>query len=332
MIHIQRDFQLQRFNTFNIPAKAEYFASFKTSDELTQILNFVNEKGLKFFVLGAGANMLFTKDFDGMVIHPAGDMVSIDNEVVTAESGTVWDSLVETSVRAGLGGLENLSFIPGSVGAAPVQNVGAYGAEAGDSILWVEYMDVTDRQIKRINKGECMFGYRDSVFKHSLAGRAIILKVAFGLERESSSYRYKLEYGSLSSSVLNPSLENVRKVVIETRRGKLPDPAVIGSAGSFFRNPVVSEQKLGELKTKYPEIVSFALPSGEFKLSAGWLVERAGWKGRSLGHAAVYDKQALVLVNPGGATGKEVLALSDRICEDVDKLFGVRLHPEVIIL
>lgn len=332
MIQIENCFSLKDFNTFGIPVTTRYFASFSTREELLEILDFAGERSLDFFVLGGGANLLFTHNFEGLIIHPIGDNIVLDGNVVIADAGVVWDNLVEKTVNSGLGGLENLSLIPGSVGAAPVQNIGAYGVEAKDTILWVEYMDVIDRQIYQIGGEKCKFGYRDSIFKHDLAGRAVILRVAFKLTEETSSYHYMLDYGALKSSVTKASLLNVRNAVIDIRRSKLPDPAVIGSAGSFFRNPEIGVDRFDVIKENYPDVVAFELPSGNIKLSAGWLIEKAGWKGRSLGSAAVHDKQALVLVNKGGATGADVLALCDKVRSDVVKMFGVELQPEVIIL
>jgi len=332
MVRIENSFFLQDFNTFKIPVKTRYFASFSKVDELAEILDFIHANNLNFFVLGKGANLLFTHDYDGIIIHPVANGITFEGETVIAEAGVVWDDLVKMTVEAGLGGLENLSLIPGTVGAAPVQNIGAYGAEAKDSILWVEYIDALERKKCRIEKSECEFGYRDSVFKHALAGRAVILRVAFKLSHENADYPYRLDYGALKTSVGMPSIAKIRESVIAIRRSKLPDPLEMGNAGSFFRNPEISLERFESLKAAFPDIVSFSLPSGRVKISAGWLIERAGWKGRALGPAAVHDKQALVLVNRGGALGNDVLALCDSVRKDVVKLFGIELQPEVIIL
>jgi len=329
------NFPMEKYNTFHVAVNSKYFSEFDSDESLYEILDFMETNKLSHLVLGGGANILFTKDFDGIVIHPVSDNIVVDGDIAVADAGVVWDKLVETTVSMGLGGLENLSLIPGTVGAAPVQNIGAYGVEAKDSILWVEYAGVKDRKLHRISGKECKFGYRDSIFKHELKEEAVILRVAFKLTRESEDYPYNVEYGALRAKVSElggVSISNIRKATIDIRSSKLPDPAILGSAGSFFRNPEVAKEKLDGIKSRFSEVVYFPLENGNYKISAGWMIEKTGWKGRAIGNAAVHDKQALVLVNKGFATGQDILRLSDSIRHDVENTFGIILHPEVIIL
>ena len=289
----------------------------------------------KLGVLGGGNNILFTEDFHGTLLHPAGEGFSVTgssgNSVsVRAEAGLDWEKFVERCIGLGLWGTENLTAIPGTVGAAPVQNIGAYGAEAKDIVESVETLDLATLKEVSIAGCHCGFGYRDSIFKGVLKGRAVITAVTFRLSR---TPRPNLGYDALAREVEDAggaTLENIRTAVRRIRGEKLPDPAVTGNAGSFFKNPVVDSELAERIKRKYPDMPSYPVPEG-VKIPAGWLIEKTGWKGASLGRAGVYGKQALILVNLGGATGNEVTALARRITDDVETRFGIRIATEVNI-
>ena len=336
MAEIVRDKALEALNTFGVPAFARYYAVFADRRQLDELFSMPETEGLPWYVLGGGSNVLFTGDYEGLMLQPVGkrmEAVEESGETVSvrAEAGVVWDDFVRFCVERGYGGVENLSGIPGSVGAAPVQNVGAYGAEAKDVIREVEIYLPQERTVRMLRREECAFGYRDSVFKRELKGRAIVLSVTFELSRMPV---FRLGYGDLVQEVERlggASPENVRRAVISIRNAKLPDPAVLGNSGSFFKNPVVAPEAAERLKARYPEMPSYPAPGGG-KLAAGWLIDRAGWKGRREGRVGVHDRQALVLVNHGGAAGSEVLELARRIVADVAEKFGVELELEVNVL
>jgi UDP-N-acetylmuramate dehydrogenase len=256
-----------------------------------------------------------------------------DNDViVSAGAGEIWDKLVESTVNNGLGGIENLSLIPGHVGAVPVQNIGAYGAEVRNTIERVRAISLEDGSIREFTNEECRFGYRDSIFKGELKGKYLITRVYFKL---STKPKLCLEYGSLKEEINklgSTSLGNVRNIVISTRQSKLPDPDQIGNAGSFFKNPVVNDSIVDDLKKRYPKLPVFKDHSGGSKLAAGWLIEQCGWKGKRIGDAGVHDKQALVIVNHGNATGKELFDLSEQIKKSVADKFGIILEREVEVI
>jgi UDP-N-acetylmuramate dehydrogenase len=255
-----------------------------------------------------------------------------DEVIVSAGAGESWDKLVESTVNNGMGGLENLSLIPGLVGASPVQNIGAYGAEVCNTIEKVRAISIEDGSVREFARNECSFGYRDSIFKGELKGKYLITRVYFKL---STKPKLCLEYGSLKEEITklgSTSLANVRKTVIRTRQSKLPDPAQIGNAGSFFKNPYVPESIVNKLTKKFPKIPVFRDSSGGTKLAAGWLVEQCGWKGKRIGDAGVHDRQALVLVNHGNATGPELFDLSEQIRNSVIEKFGIDLEREVEVI
>ncbi len=332
------NFALRGRNTFGLDAEARHWAEFRTADELRDIILRCREQGLPWYVLSGGSNIVLTGNFPGTVIHPAADGIAlIGPGLVRAEAAVVWDELVEWTVERGLGGLENLSLIPGYAGAAPVQNIGAYGAEAKDTIETVEYFDADTLEIVRIPKEACAFGYRESVFKGALKGRAIVTAVEFRLAPEADGkYTYNIGYGDLHDRVMElggPSLRNIRQAVIAIREAKLPDPAVTGNAGSFFKNPVIPAAQAAELRERYPEMPGYACNGGDaVKVPAAWLIDRAGWKGFRCGTVGVHPKQALVLINLGGATAQEILNLARRIICDVEQKFGVTLSMEVNVL
>jgi len=334
---IYENVSLRKFNTFGLNVRADHLATFKLEDNAIHFFRQHKGSDQNYLVLGRGSNVLFTGDFHGTVIHPEMDGITLEGKkgndvIVSAGAGVLWDRLVESTVNNGLGGLENLSLIPGQAGAAAIQNIGAYGAEVKDSIDKVRAISLADGSVREFTNGECRFGYRDSIFKRELRGKYLITKVFFRL---STHPKLSLEYGSLKDEVSklgSMSLGNVRKIVINTRQSKLPDPEMIGNAGSFFKNPVTNESVVDELKVRYPKLPVFRDHSGGMKIAGGWLIEQCGWKGRRIGDAGVHDKQALVIVNHGNATGKELFDLSEQIRKSVAEKFGITLQREVEII
>lgn len=338
MTNFSDNFALRGRNTFGLDATAPYWAEFRTAGELRDIILACRERSLPWYVLGGGSNIILTGNFPGVVIHPAADGITQpEPDLVRAEAATVWDDLVAFTVERGLGGLENLSLIPGHAGAAPVQNIGAYGVEAKDTIETVEYFDTETLETLRIKGSECAFGYRESIFKGPLKGRAIVTAVEFRLTPDAEGeYTYNIGYGDLHDRVMElggASLENIRRAVIAIREAKLPDPAVTGNAGSFFKNPVIPAAQAEELRRQHPEMPGYPCNGGaEVKVPAAWLIDRAGWKGFRSGTVGVHPRQALVLINLGGATAQEILTLARRIICDVERKFGVTLTMEVNVL
>lgn len=338
MTNFTDNFALRGRNTFGLDATAPYWAEFRTAGELRDIILACRERGLPWYVLGGGSNIILTGNFPGVVIHPAADGITLPEPgLVRAEAAVVWDDLVAWTVECGLGGLENLSLIPGHAGAAPVQNIGAYGAEAKDTIETVEYFDTETLETVRIKGAECAFGYRESIFKGPLKGRAIVIAVEFRLTPEADGeYTYNIGYGDLHDRVMElggPTLRNIRQAVIAIREAKLPDPAVTGNAGSFFKNPVIPAAQAEELRRQHPDMPGYPCNGGaEVKVPAAWLIDRAGWKGFRSGTVGVHSRQALVLINLGGATAQEILTLARRIICDVERKFGITLTMEVNVL
>ena len=338
MIKILTDCSLKRYNTFGFDAHSRYLVEVADARELSLVMNFCREHSCCWQVVGSGSNLLFTKNFDGVTISMVTRGIEILEQdehcaIVRAEAGVVWDDFVGFCVKNSLYGAENLSGIPGTVGASPVQNVGAYGVEAKDIIQQVEYFSTEDCQFKTISAEACQFAYRDSIFKHDLAGRVIVTAVRFKLSKIES---YNLSYGNLEERVSKsgsmPTLESVRAAVCAIRDEKLPKPGVIGSAGSFFRNPIVSVEVAEDIAKKYPDIKLYPVDAKRVKVPAGWLIDRAGWKGFRRGDAGVYERQALVLANYGQATGAQILALAEDIRDDVKQKFGVELDFEAIVI
>ena len=334
---ICKNISLKLYNSFGLDYHADLFVSLGSEEEATKLFESKNEITDPIFILGGGSNLLFVSDFHGTIIHPAIEGISVEEEksdyvTVSAGVGVKWDAFVEWAVSHGYGGIENLSLIPGLVGAAPVQNIGAYGAEVSDTVEKVRGISLEDGTVREFGNKECVFGYRDSIFKRELKGKYLITRVFFKLTKRPI---FRIEYGSLKQEAekLGPlSLKTIRAAVINIRRNKLPDPAVIGNAGSFFKNPVASREKSGRLRDRFPEMPSYDDPSGGKKLSAGWMIEQCGWKGKRIGNAGVHDKQALVLVNHGKANGKEIYELSERIRESVLERFGIDMEREVEII
>jgi UDP-N-acetylmuramate dehydrogenase len=334
---IQRDFPLRAFNTFGIAASAHAYLHLTDIAQLAQVRGDAALVSLPRLVLGGGSNLLLTRDFPGLVLHVGLRGMTVLSEdsqrvVIRAGAGESWQALVDWTLAQGFGGLENLSLIPGSVGASPIQNIGAYGAEAGQFITSVRYFNFDSGDIVSLERAECGFGYRDSIFKQRLAGRAVILDVTFALPRP---WQANLQYAELAQALADnpaPDAAAISAAVMAIRRRKLPDPAQVGNAGSFFKNPVVSAVQRDALAAAWPQLVSYRQADGSAKLAAGWLIDQCGWKGKSLGAAGVHERQALVLVNRGHATGAEVRQLAQAIQADVQARFGVLLEPEPIIV
>lgn len=337
MKRIYNDINLQSRNSFGVVESARELVEFETSSDLRDY--FTESKPEHWYVLGGGNNTLFTKRYDGVLLAPvaarrtmlADDGVNVDIRVEAAHD---WDALVAWSVSEGLWGIENLSMIPSSVGAAPVQNIGAYGAEVKDVITTVEYFDTNSLDVVRLSNEECGFGYRESIFKHELKGVAIILAVEMRLHRNPTP---NLGYGDVIKEVEargGATLENIREAICAIRSSKLPDPKILGNAGSFFKNPIVERSVAERLLAVHPDMPHYAVNGNAdvVKLAAGWLIDRAGLKGYRAGKVGVHDRQALVLVNHGGATGGEVIALAEYVCSRVMDKFGVAISPEVNIL
>lgn len=334
---IQKNVSLSIYNTFGLNYRSKYFISFNTEDEAIKLFS---EKGTisgPMLILGGGSNILFTGDYSGTIIHPEIKGVDIEEKndeyvIVSSGAGEEWDSFVEWTVSKGFGGIENLSLIPGKVGSAPVQNIGAYGVEAKDTILKVRAVSTEDGSVREFDKSECQFGYRKSIFKAAMKGKYLVTKVWFRLAIKPV---LNLVYGSLADEVAKlggASLNNVRDAVIKIRKSKLPDPAILGNAGSFFRNPLVDFTVAESLRKQYPQMPCYEDPSGGIKLAAGWLIEKCGWKGKRSGSCGVHDKQALVIVNYGGASGTEILNFAEEIKKSVWYRFEVELEKEVEVI
>ncbi len=336
---IETSRSLKSLNTFGIDVKASYYTAVKNRGDLIELLSGNRPELSEFLILGCGSNILFTGDFDGCVIHMFNKGIDVEREdsdhiYVRAAAGEVWDDFVEYCLARNLGGVENLIAIPGSVGAAPVQNIGAYGVEVGETVEEVEAVLAENGSRITIPAPECDFGYRSSIFKTTLKGQVVITSVLFRVRKKPV---INVGYGDVKSSLLDagisePSVRDVANVIRGIRESKLPDHKVMGNAGSFFKNPVISEEECSHLLSKYPEMPVFPQPGGMVKLAAGWLVEKSGLKGVRMGNAAIHDKQALVLINKGDATGMEITTLANHIIKTVWLNFAVRLEPEVVIL
>ena len=323
------------YHTFGMDVKTSVFIEYTSVDELKQILQQENLSEKKWLHIGGGSNLLFTGDYEGVILHSAikgTEIVHEDDEVVHVRvgAGEVWDDFVAYAVNQGWYGAENLSLIPGEVGASAVQNIGAYGMEAKDLIVKVEALDVTTGNDSVFTNTECRYAYRESIFKKEWKGRYIITYVTYRL---SKSPQFHLEYGNVKGELEKQgcelTLKNVRDVIIRIREAKLPDPKVQGNAGSFFMNPVIPRMQYESLLAKYPEMPHYKVDEEWVKVPAAWMIDRCGWKGKRMGNAGVHDKQALVLVNCGGATGQEIITLSQHIQQSVYESFGIAIVPEV---
>ena len=334
---IEQNISLQAFNTFGFDLKAENFIRFNSIVGLSEILKEHQEKPL--FILGGGSNILLTKNIAGLVLKNEikGIKIIEDHEdyvIVESGAGEVWHEFVLHCINFGWAGIENLSLIPGSVGASPMQNIGAYGVEIKDVFVYLSALNIATGKIEIFNAEQCKFAYRESVFKQALKGKYVICYVAFKLSKKAIK---NTSYGAIEDElkkmgISSPSIEDISKAVISIRQSKLPNPAVIGNAGSFFKNPIVSEELVKKLQEIYPDIPNYPSTNGTKKLAAGWLIEKAGWKGKTIGNIGVHKNQALVLVNYGGGSGEEILALSTAIIEDIKSKFNVELEREVNIM
>lgn len=335
----QQDAGLKSYNTFGIDEKSRFFCRVSKKEELLSGLEFARREELPVLILGGGSNILLTRKFDGLCIRLENTGIrkisESDQQVtISVAAGENWHKFVMHCLDHGWYGLENLSLIPGSVGAAPMQNIGAYGVEAGKFIESILYYHTEKHQWEEISGTECGFGYRDSIFKKELKGKAIIWEVRFRL---SLIPELQLGYGDVEKTLVNhgvamPGPKDVSKAVIEIRRSKLPDPEKLGNAGSFFKNPVIEREHFEKLKHQWPEIPSYPAEEGKVKVPAGWLIEMAGWKGMRRGSCGVHEKQALVIVNYLGATGQDILSLAGDIISDILQKTGIELVPEVNIL
>ena len=322
--------------TFHVPAMASRYIEVKDDDQVRDALSFGREEGLNILILGGGSNMLFYSNFEGLVIKIASRGIEVLNDdgrvlEVVAEAGEMWHDFVIHTLDNGWGGLENLALIPGCVGASPMQNIGAYGIEIKDVFSWLEAINIETGECVKFLLEDCKFGYRESIFKLEEKGKWVIVRVAFRLDRQSE---LKTGYGALESELSNISKEkithsDVANAVVKIRNSKLPNPAILGNAGSFFKNPVIDNTLFSDLQLIYPEIPNYSQTDGSIKLAAGWLIDQAGWKGHNRGTHGVHDKQALVLVNRGGASGREIWRLATDIMTSVEHKFGIKLEPEV---
>ncbi len=337
------DYSLLAHNTFGIEARCHRFLEFATVEEAQQVATILKHTNLPFIIIGEGSNLLLTRDYEGIVVHSAihGSRMVEDKEPAAGSinveygSGVIWDDVVAESVANGWHGAENLSLIPGEVGASAVQNIGAYGAEAKDLIIRVEAVEIATGNIVTFSNDECQYAYRQSRFKHEWKNKYLVTHVVY---RFSRNYSPDLDYGNIRHALeakginVTPSPQQLRQTIIEIREAKLPDPKVTGNAGSFFMNPIVDRRIYEHLASQYENMPHYVVDTDHIKIPAGWMIEQCGWKGKSLGRAGVHDKQALVLVNRGGATGSEVVALYKRIIEDVKAKFGIEIHPEVNVI
>jgi len=336
---LREDFLLRKFNTFHINASARYFTEISNADQLQDLIHsgLLNEH--PFLLLGGGSNVLSKGNMNGIVAHISNKSIEViekneDSVLVKASAGENWHEFVSFCVENGFGGLENLSLIPGNVGSCPIQNIGAYGVEVKDCFHSLEAFNLQTGELKVYAHDECEFGYRDSIFKKELKGKVVIWSVTFGLNLNPAVH---IEYGAIrqelsAMGIEKPSISDVSKAVCTIRQNKLPDPDVLGNAGSFFKNPTVDLKFADKLKESFPNLVSFPQGDDRVKLAAGWLIEQCGWKGYRDGYAGVHENQALVLVNYGNASGTDLLTLAHKIQNSVYVRFGVKLDMEVNVI
>jgi UDP-N-acetylmuramate dehydrogenase len=334
----RENISLKTYNTFGIDVNTRFFAEILTEEDVTDMAVTLRDVHLPLLILGGGSNVLFTKDFTGTVLKISRKGISVikedeDSVWVKACAGEHWDDLVLFCVERGWGGLENLSAIPGNAGTSPVQNIGAYGVEMKDTFSGLEAFDLESNEKRIFSNPECKFGYRDSIFKSKFIKRFIILNVTFRLSKKPVLH---LDYGNIREELEHmkadhPGIKQIREAICSIRARKLPDPAVTGNAGSFFKNPVMTSAQFEKLKRSFPGIISFQ-QDGKIKLAAAWMIEQCGWKGKRVGNAGVHSTQPMVLVNHGNATGPEILQLSNEIRKSVYEKFGVMLETEVNII
>ena len=338
-MNIIENYPLLKLNTFGLDIKAKYFTSINSINELIELRKTNEFKDLQLLILGGGSNILFTKDFDGLVIlnNIKGKEIIDQNQqsvFLKIGAGENWHELVMHCVDNRWGGIENLSLIPGNTGTAPMQNIGAYGVEIKETFVELEALEISSGKIVKFNNSDCEFGYRESVFKNKMKNRYIILNITLELKKNPV---LNVNYGDIKAvlenqNIMNPSLKDLSNAIISIRQSKLPDPKKIGNSGSFFKNPIVSLNQLSFIKKKYPNVVSYKIKEDKFKIAAGWMIERAGWKGKKFNNYGVHEKQALVLVNYGLANGMEIFDLSEKIILDIKEKFGIILEREVNII
>ena len=338
-MNIIANYPLLKLNTFGVDVKAKYFVSINTVNELIELTKTKVFKDLQLLILGGGSNILFTKDFDGLVILNSikgKEIIDQTQESIFLKigAGENWHELVMYTVDNKWGGIENLSLIPGNTGTAPMQNIGAYGVEIKETFVELEALEISSGKIVKFNNSDCEFGYRESVFKNKMKNQYIILNITLELKKNPV---LNINYGDVkaileSQNINNPSIKDVSDAIISIRQSKLPDPKIIGNSGSFFKNPIVSLNQLELIKKKYPNVVNYKINENEFKIAAGWMIERAGWKGKKFNNYGVHEKQALVLVNYGLANGMEIFNLSEEIILDIKDKFGIKLEREVNII
>lgn len=333
-----QNYPLQDVTTFHAKVFAKYYTVFSSVDFLKQILTSPEVKSMPFIILGGGSNVLFTGNFNGVIIRNAIEGIEVVKEeedaiYIKANAGEKWHDVVLYCVNRNYGGIENLSLIPGTAGAGPIQNIGAYGVELKDVLVELEAINIHTLEMEKFTNAECKFGYRDSIFKEEQKGKYIILSVILKLNKNP---KVNVSYGTLSKElegmgITRPTVKDVSNAVIKIRSAKLPDPEKLGNAGSFFKNPVIANAQFERLKEEHPGVVSFPAADGHAKIAAGWLIEQSGWKGKRIGDAGVHKDQALVLVNYGNATGKEIFDLSTQVINSVKQKFGIELEREVNI-
>lgn len=329
-----QNYSLLQHNTFGMDVSCRRFLEYESVEEAQQVATILRDSHQPFLIIGSGSNLLLTGDYGGIVVHSAIRGIEEHDAMVTAGSGETFDQLISWCIAHGLYGLINLSLIPGDVGASAVQNIGAYGVEVAQYINKVEAVEIATGKVVTILAAECGYAYRQSLFKTEWKNRYLITRVTYQL---STVFEPHIDYGNIRAElerqgIASPSPEQLRQVIIDIRRSKLPDPDVEGNAGSFFVNPIVQRSLFEELLTHYPDMPHYPVDDEHVKIPAGWMIERCGWKGKSLGRAGVHSKQALVLVNRGGATGNDVVTLCRQIQHDVKAMFGVEINPEVNIV
>lgn len=339
-MEILEHYSLKSYNTFGVESNARYFTEVSNFHELKKALLFRRQHDLKMLFIGGGSNMLFVDDFDGIVIKLNLKGIEIlketeDHVWVKAMASENWHEFVLYTLSQDFGGLENLSLIPGNVGTAPIQNIGAYGVEVKEVIDEVETLEIETGNERYFTNEECRFAYRDSIFKNEAKGKYALVSVTFKLTKH--HHNLQTSYGAIQSEleargITTPTIRDISDVVIAIRQSKLPDPKDIGNSGSFFKNPYVTNAVYETLKSNYPDVVAYPNADGTVKLAAAWLIEKAGWKGKRFGDAGIHEKQALVLVNYGNATGREIYDLSEAIMQDVEDKFGVKIEREVNII
>ena len=337
-MQIQNNFSLKKYNTFGIEAKAKQFVAVHSVEELKQIL--ATHKTEAKFILGGGSNMLLTQDINALVIHidlKGKKIIKEDNDYVWVESqaGEVWHEFVLWSIDHNLGGLENMSLIPGNVGTTPVQNIGAYGTEIKDTFVSCNTVDIATQELVTFTKTECKFGYRESIFKQEAKDKYVITSVVFKLTKR--NHKINTAYGDITkelekNNIVTPNLKEVSNAVIAIRQSKLPDPKELGNSGSFFKNPIIPKELYEKAHAQFPDMPHYVVSETEVKVPAGWLIEQAGFKGKRFGDAGIHKNQALVLVNYGNATGQEIFAVSKDIQATVLNKFGIAIEAEVNVI